>query len=113
MTSWRTHIGRYHLQGAQPGERPIPYILGVTSLVLEAGGDDDEAIAALCHDVPEDHGDEERLVEIREHFGSHVENIVRGLFDRLGPEYEEKGPIVNDRELTHPDPAVRDALQAG
>ncbi len=37
----------------------IPYIahlMGVTSLVLEAGGDEDLAIAALLHDVVEDCG---------------------------------------------------------
>ncbi len=45
--------------GAAPGDTPIPYmshILGVTSLVMKAGGDEDEVIAALLHDVPEDHG---------------------------------------------------------
>ena len=37
----------------------IPYIahlMGVTSLVLEDGGDEDEAIAALLHDAVEDQG---------------------------------------------------------
>lgn len=37
----------------------IPYIshlLGVTALVLEDGGDEDEAIAALLHDAVEDQG---------------------------------------------------------
>ncbi len=46
--------------GAAPGDTPIPYmshILGVTSLVMEAGGaKEDEVIAALLHDVLEDHG---------------------------------------------------------
>ena len=42
----------------------ITYIchpFGVASLVLEAGGDEDQAIAALLHDVPEDCGGEPRL----------------------------------------------------
>ncbi len=39
--------------------RNIPYIahvLGVTSLVLEYGGSDEQVAAALLHDVAEDHG---------------------------------------------------------
>ncbi len=38
---------------------PTPYVahlLGVCALVLEDGGDEDEAIAALLHDVVEDGG---------------------------------------------------------
>src|SRR5262245_36252744 len=38
---------------------PIPYLshlLGVASLVLEHGGDEDQAIAGLLHDVLEDAG---------------------------------------------------------
>jgi len=38
---------------------PVPYmahLLGVASLVLEDGGDEDEAIAALLHDAVEDQG---------------------------------------------------------
>ena len=45
----------------------IPYIahlLGVTSLVLEDGGDEDETIAALFHDAVEDQGGEKTLDEI-------------------------------------------------
>jgi (p)ppGpp synthase/HD superfamily hydrolase len=40
---------------------PVPYVahlLGVCSLVLEAGGGEDEAIAALLHDAVEDHVEE-------------------------------------------------------
>ena len=46
----------------------IPYmshLLGVSSLVLEALGDEDQAIAALLHDAAEDCGGEPRLQEIR------------------------------------------------
>ena len=41
----------------------IPYLshlLGVASLVLEDGGDEDEAIAALLHDAVEDQGESVR-----------------------------------------------------
>ena len=46
----------------------IPYIahlIGVASLVLEAGGDEDLAIAALLHDVVEDCGGAPMLKEVR------------------------------------------------
>jgi (p)ppGpp synthase/HD superfamily hydrolase len=73
----------------------LPYILhpmGVASLVLEAGGDEEMAIAALLHDVPEDCGGEERLTEILETFGPRVERIVRGCSDSLVAEREDKAP---------------------
>lgn len=66
--------------------------------MLEAGGDEDKTIAALCHDVPGDHGGEERLVEIRERFGERVAHILRGLSDHLGPEGGEKGPWQERKE---------------
>ena len=62
----------------------IPYIahlLGVTSLVLEAGGDEDLAIAALLHDVVEDCGGAPLLKEIRQRFGARVAHIVDGCTD--------------------------------
>src|SRR5207244_460094 len=62
----------------------IPYIahlMGVASLVLEAGGDEDLAIAALLHDVVEDCGGAPMLEEIRRRFGSRVAHIVDGCTD--------------------------------
>ena len=65
---------------AADGVPPVPYVshlLGVASLVLEAGGDEDEAIAALCHDSVEDQarGGATRR-EILERFGERVLEIV-------------------------------------
>ena len=59
----------------------IPYIshlLGVASLVLEMGGDEDEAIAALLHDAVEDTGGVGVAMEaaIRAEFGDDVARIV-------------------------------------
>ena len=62
----------------------IPYIshvLSVTALVLEAGGDGDQAIAAALHDVVEDCGGAPVLAEIRERFGERVARIVEGCTD--------------------------------
>jgi (p)ppGpp synthase/HD superfamily hydrolase len=55
--------------------------LGVASLVLEAGGDEDLAIAALLHDVVEDCGGAPMLKEIRRRFGERVAHVVDGCTD--------------------------------
>jgi len=62
----------------------IPYIahlMGVASLVLEAGGDEDLAIAALLHDVVEDCGGAPMLNEVRRRFGRRVASVVEGCTD--------------------------------
>jgi (p)ppGpp synthase/HD superfamily hydrolase len=62
----------------------IPYIahlMGVASLVLEAGGDEDLAIGALLHDVVEDCGGAPMLKEVRRRFGTRVAKIVDGCTD--------------------------------
>jgi GTP pyrophosphokinase len=62
----------------------IPYIahlMGVASLVLEAGGDEDLAIAALLHDVVEDCGGAPMLKEVRRRFGKRVAKTVDGCTD--------------------------------
>jgi len=62
----------------------IPYIahlMGVASLVLEAGGDEDLAIAALLHDVVEDCGGIPMLREVRRRFGTRVAKVVDGCTD--------------------------------
>jgi (p)ppGpp synthase/HD superfamily hydrolase len=62
----------------------IPYIthlMGVASLVLEAGGDEDLAIGALLHDVVEDCGGAPMLKEVRRRFGKRVAKVVDGCTD--------------------------------
>ncbi len=62
----------------------IPYIahlMGVASLALEAGADEDVAIAALLHDVVEDCGGAPMLKEVRHRFGTRVAKIVDGCTD--------------------------------
>jgi (p)ppGpp synthase/HD superfamily hydrolase len=62
----------------------IPYIahlMGVASLVLEAGGDEDLAVAALLHDVVEDCGGAPMLKEVQRRFGKRVAHIVDGCTD--------------------------------
>jgi (p)ppGpp synthase/HD superfamily hydrolase len=63
-------------------ERPyIGHLLGVTSIVIEYGGDEEMAIAALLHDAVEDQGGIPRLREIRRKFGKRVAHIVDGCTD--------------------------------
>jgi (p)ppGpp synthase/HD superfamily hydrolase len=64
----------------------IPYIghlLGVCSLVIEEGGSEDAAIAALLHDAVEDQGGQEMLDEISANFGDVVGDIVQACSDTL------------------------------
>lgn len=66
-----------HRQQVRKGS-DIPYIshlLGVCSLVLEYGGDEDCAIVALLHDAIEDQGSAETREKIRD-FGERVVGIV-------------------------------------
>ena len=60
------HYGQTRKQSAVPY---LSHLMAVASLVLEAGGDEDMAIAALLHDVVEDCGGMPRLREIRKQFG--------------------------------------------
>lgn len=62
----------------------IPYVshlLAVTAIVLEHGGTEVEAIAALLHDAVEDQGGSETREKIRERFGNNVAAIVDGCSD--------------------------------
>ena len=62
----------------------IPYVshlLGVASIALEIGADEDQAIAALLHDAVEDQGGAACLEEIRKRFGDRVAGIVSDCTD--------------------------------
>lgn len=66
-------------QTRKDGKTPyIAHLLAVASLVLEDGGDEDEAIAALFHDALEDQGGAETEAKIRQRFGDKVTAIVKG-----------------------------------
>lgn len=78
----------------------IPYIahlMGVASLVLEAGGDEDLAIAALLHDVVEDCGGAPMLKEVRRRFGKRVAEVVDGCSDA----YEIPKPPWRERKESY------------
>jgi GTP pyrophosphokinase len=76
----RTH----HLHQTRKGDDGVPYLshlMGVAAIALEHGATEDEAIAALLHDVVEDGGGQQALAEIRERFGDDVAEIVWACTD--------------------------------
>jgi (p)ppGpp synthase/HD superfamily hydrolase len=86
------HRGQKRKRARADNRRPlVPYIahlMAVCSLVLEHGGDEEEAIAALLHDGPEDQGGRETLEEIRRRFGERVAQIVEDCSDNLDNSHE-------------------------
>lgn len=70
--------------------------------MLEALGDEDQAIAGLLHDVAENCGGEPRLRDIEAKFGSRVARIVRGCSDSLVVNESEKAPW-EERKRNHLD----------
>lgn len=59
----------------------VGHLFGVASIVLDDGGTEDEAIAALLHDAAEDQGGRARLDDIRVRFGDAVARIVEDCTD--------------------------------
>ena len=66
----------------------VTHLLAVAAIVGENGGTEDETVAALLHDAPEDRGGKERLEEIRARFGDEMAEIVDGCTDT----YEDPKP---------------------
>jgi (p)ppGpp synthase/HD superfamily hydrolase len=91
----RKHAAQTRKGGSVPY---ISHLLGVAGLVLEAGGDEDLAIAALLHDVAEDCGGVSILNQVRRRFGKRVAHIVEGCSDAFTtpkpPWRERKEPYI-------------------
>jgi GTP pyrophosphokinase len=88
-------------------ETAVPYLghlLGVTSIVLEQGGDEDQAIGALLHDTVEDCG-AEHVPVIEARFGPRVLDIVLACSDSVVARDAEKPPWRERKEayLAHLD----------
>lgn len=80
---------RLHREQGRKGTQ-VPYIshvLSVSALVLEFGGTETQAIAALLHDTVEDCGGMPVLKKIKARFGPKVAEIVVGCTDSF-----ENGP---------------------
>jgi len=90
------HAEQTRKQVQAPGAITVPYVahlLAVTAIVLEHGGDEDEAIAALLHDAVEDQGGEVTRRRIQGLFGDRVVAIINGCTDADAcpkPAWEER-----------------------
>jgi (p)ppGpp synthase/HD superfamily hydrolase len=86
---------RLHRKQARKGKN-VPYashLLGTAGTVLDFGGDEAQAIAALLHDAAEDHGGRKRLEKIRRRFGRDVATMVEDCtdtFEKRKPEWRAR-----------------------
>ncbi|CAA9461595.1 MAG: GTP pyrophosphokinase [uncultured Rubrobacteraceae bacterium] len=90
------YAARLHRDQTRKGSG-VPYVthlLAVAAIVGENGGTEEEVVAALLHDAPEDMGGRERLEDIRRHFGDEVAEIVVGCTDT----YEDPKPAWRPRK---------------
>jgi (p)ppGpp synthase/HD superfamily hydrolase len=85
----------------------VAHLLAVSSLVLEYGGDEDEAIAALLHDALEDTN--ATRADVEERFGGRVAGLVAACSDterRPKPPWRERKEQFLARLRSQPDPSV-------
>ena len=105
---YATQLHRHQIRKGS-GVPYISHLLSVSALVLEDGGDEDEAIAALLHDAIEDQGGDKTRQEIKAKFGDRVVNIVNGCTDAetipKPPWKERKQQYIE--KMRHADPEVR------
>ncbi len=101
FSSALVYASKLHQQQPRKGVE-VPYIshlLAVASLILEEGGDEDEAIVGLLHDAVEDCGGPPVLKQIRGLFGERVAVIVDGCTDA----YETPKPPWKERKIQYLD----------
>jgi GTP pyrophosphokinase len=103
-----------HHDGQRRKGTNIPYLahlLGACALVLDYGGDEDQAIAGLLHDVIEDCGEQHRAV-VRATFGDRVADMVEGCTDGVPDSEGVKAPWRERKEayLAHLRDASADTL---
>lgn len=88
-----TYLWHRHQERKGRGTPYLAHLLSVASLVLEAGGDEELAIAGLLHDTIEDAEDlsdaSRRQELIRREFGARVERAVLGCTDGDPEEKED------------------------
>ena len=80
----------------------VPYVahlLGVASLVLEGGGNRNEAIAAILHDVLEDTKTKKK--ELRQRFGRKVTRTVVGCSEKRKGKREKPWRTRKERTIAH------------
>ncbi len=101
---------KHHTQVRKGGDIPyVGHLLSVASLVINDGGTEEQAIAALLHDCVEDAGGPPTLTEIRANFGDAVARIVDECSDTdetPKPPWRER----KQRYLTHLGTVGQDTL---
>ena len=84
--------------------------MNVCALVLEAGGDEDQAIAALFHSAIDKHGGVSMLNTIRELFGARVADALQFRSDASNPAKNTDWRGRKEKYLEHLRNANGDAL---
>jgi len=105
--------GLHHNQSRKGTHIPyIAHLMSVAALVLEAGGNEDQAIAALLHDAVEDQGGLPTLDTIRRLFGDRVADRVLECSDSDSSDPNKKAPWHERKQayLEHLKAASPDAL---
>ena len=92
--AWQLHDGQVRKGTTIPY---MSHLIAVSSLALEHGANEDEAIAALLHDAVEDAGGMPTLERIRQQFGLAVADIVEGCTDS----YEDPKPPWRQRKQAY------------
>ena len=93
----------HRAQSRKHGRIPyISHLMCVSGMVLEHGGDENQAIAALLHDGPEDQGGVATLDRIEREFGADVAALVSACSEPLGLTRAEWRPR-KDGYLAHLD----------
>lgn len=91
----------HHDQRRKGSEVPyVTHLVSVAILVGEAGGDEDQVIAALLHDALEDQPERTSFEDLAARYGSRVASIVRACSDaevKPKPPWRER----KERYLAH------------
>jgi (p)ppGpp synthase/HD superfamily hydrolase len=89
---------KHHNQVRKGGDVPyVGHLLTVSGLVINDGGSESQAIAALLHDAVEDAGGSTTLDEIKKNFGDDVARIVAECSDTD----QEPKPPWRERKQTY------------
>lgn len=105
-----------HFGGRRRGNTRVPAIahaMAVCALVLDLMPDEDEAIAALLHDVVEDRGGIDALNHIRDTWGPTVADLVEECSDEIEStdrDWMERKRAALERMTTESPAALRIAL---
>ncbi len=89
----------YHQDQERKGSREpyFAHLMSVSALVLENGGSENQAIAALLHDAVEDQGGLPTLERITEEFGDDIAEIIDGCTDA----YTQPKPPWKERKINY------------